>query len=628
VSCSDSGKSSVSDDDFLKGKSDIDEVTVDEKIEESDSNSDGDLETSDDKDGNQNLDDNPGRYDQNIDDDSNSDQDIPANDQDYNQGVDNNPGADNDTIEQEPDMDESQGSDEDTLPQDSGTNYYVCGNMASCNSGYGSGWQSGNDSNSCTNRSEPCLTVMGAISKLSGGDNLIIGDGTYINDVIVDPPSGTPEKFTVVRAENDGSVVLDDTHSGTAGYPGAVLSIGTSYVKIQGIKFQNGQNRVGGLEESADKVYIKNCAFINADATETSTVLFANSASNSLVEDCWFAGGGRYLINDGRGRYNVYRRCVGRWDYSRGNRPIGGFMNYHEVAIGNGTTASYQNCIAIDFNDPIGHDTWLTGGFADKYGHNITRNGSIAMNILSSDQTGQNTTGYKVSQRMVGFFDEPSDQDGRAGINVYKDNVTINAFRGLSQVREGTTNIENMTFVNSTHAGINYATGNPGISLVNGLFVNNGADSTTTSVNYSYSHFQDETSHGSDRAEGESGLLYPVRVEAGSSLYGSGENAGNRGATILKRIGVEGTFYGEPGWDIVTEEDLWPFPNEDMIKADFAAVPGTPAGAIPEISNSKRGFADPDAKQLNGTVDVTLTSYIWESMGNPIPCEIYETCGE
>jgi len=42
--------------------------------------------------------------------------------------------------------------------------------------------------------------------------------------------------------------------------------------------------------------------------------------------------------------------------------------------------------------------------------------------------------------------------------------------------------------------------------------------------------------------------------------------------------------------------------------------------------SGNRGFANSDAKQLNGTDDVTLTYYIWEYLGNPVPCEIYGDC--
>ena len=93
-------------------------------------------------------------------------------------------------------------------------------------------------------------------------------------------------------------------------------------------------------------------------------------------------------------------------------------------------------------------------------------------------------------------------------------------------------------------------------------------------------------------------------------------NAGNK-AVILKRIGVTGTFYGDPGWDAVTSEDLWPWIYEDEIKEVFAESNPTPSGYTPPNNVAARGFA----ANVNGLYggEVTLTSYIWEYLGNPCP---------
>jgi hypothetical protein len=242
------------------------------------------------------------------------------------------------------------------------------------------------------------------------------------------------------------------------------------------------------------------------------------------------------------------------------------------------------------------------------------------MNILSSSQTGQGAGSGKTGQRMLAFFDEPSDQDGRAGVNTYENNVVINSYRGLNQIRRGTTNIDKMTFIDSAQNAISYITGSPGASLINSLFLNNGADSTTSKISYSYSHFQGETQKGSNSTSGDCGLLYPLRIENNSSCYGSGRSGENRGATILNKIGVDGTFYGDFDWNITTNASLWPFPNEDLIKRDFSQIPTTPSGAIPMASNSARGFVAPGTGLYGGSI--TLTSYIWEYLSNPCPSDI------
>jgi hypothetical protein len=103
-----------------------------------------------------------------------------------------------------------------------------------------------------------------------------------------------------------------------------------------------------------------------------------------------------------------------------------------------------------------------------------------------------------------------------------------------------------------------------------------------------------------------SSLLYLPRIEPGSPLAG-------RGASIMKKRGVSGTLWGQTGYDTLTNEDLWPFPNEARIKTDFASWVGPPSG--------KRGFAADGSGLYGGPI--TLTSYIWEYLGNPMPDDIY-----
>ena len=462
--------------------------------------------------------------------------------------------------------------------------------------------------NSGLSASDAKSTITSGLSLLDAGapgDVLLILDGIYRERLEISA-SGNSSAYKVVRAQNPGQVVIDGEFASWR----KTLIISGDYIKIEGLKFINGGESVGLISSSSDHAYIKNSAFINADATNAYATVFRNNGTYALIEDSWFAGGGRYLVIDSAGQNSVYRRVVGRWDYSTGTQPIGGFMNYHEQAIGGGYNAVYQNVIAIDFNDPIGHNTWLTGGFADKYGHNVIKEGCIAMNILSSASTGVSASAAKVGQKMLGFFDEPSQQDGRNGTNVYNNCASIGNYRGFRQVRAGNTIVTNFTAIDSTTeaVGRNAST----VPFSNSLFANNGGSVDTTG-SYSYSHFQNETARGDNSTTGDAGLLNPVGVEASSAVHGTGSGGANRGATILKRIGVDGTHYGDPGWDTVTDIDLWPFPNETRICDDFRAVPPPPSGAIPVTSNSSRGFC------ANGQ---TLTKYIFEALGNTAPINL------
>jgi hypothetical protein len=81
------------------------------------------------------------------------------------------------------------------------------------------------------------------------------------------------------------------------------------------------------------------------------------------------------------------------------------------------------------------------------------------------------------------------------------------------------------------------------------------------------------------------------------------------GATIEHRYGSSGLRYGAAGFDTLTDVPLWPWPNEDRIKREMCA-------------STTRGFCS-TGKRLDGSNPITLTSYVWETLGNPIPAGIY-----
>ena len=100
-------------------------------------------------------------------------------------------------------------------------------------------------------------------------------------------------------------------------------------------------------------------------------------------------------------------------------------------------------------------------------------------------------------------------------------------------------------------------------------------------------------------------MKYLPRIEEGSDLKGSGYGGADRGAVIVKRLGVSGTLRGEPGWDAVTGDDLWPFPNEEEIRTLMRPY------ALHGV-NGRRGFC---ADQQ------TLSRYIWEYVGRAFPAQ-------
>jgi hypothetical protein len=114
-------------------------------------------------------------------------------------------------------------------------------------------------------------------------------------------------------------------------------------------------------------------------------------------------------------------------------------------------------------------------------------------------------------------------------------------------------------------------------------------------------------------------IKYITREEPGTPVYGTASDGGNIGATILYEIGTTGTLYGDPGYDTTTGTSLWPFPNEGVIKSDMASFSMTNPVYGGTISGA-RGFAASGTGLYGGPI--TLTSYVWEALGNACPSGI------
>ncbi|HBB90692.1 MAG TPA: hypothetical protein DC042_02990, partial [Bacteroidales bacterium] len=121
------------------------------------------------------------------------------------------------------------------------------------------------------------------------------------------------------------------------------------------------------------------------------------------------------------------------------------------------------------------------------------------------------------------------------------------------------------------------------------------------------------------------GVKYPVRIETTSpnELQTQGTSGSQIGPRILNKLGIDGTFKGYTGWN--TEQGgLWPWPLEEWIQAEMrtsdyasfcAPYAGTPQACPASYkTDAYRGFC---------ATGQTLTKYIWESLGNPIPSNIY-----
>jgi len=473
---------------------------------------------------------------------------------------------------------------------------------------------SGSNSASGTVEAQPWRSFSYAFGRMSAGDELILLDGTYSEAAATgyinwndgsapnsaQPPSGTGlSSSTVVRAKNPGSVLVDG-----AGRDGLLLGRSSrkdSYIKIRGIRFEG-----GGQLYNTSYITIKECGFHSEQQSGSSVFGIGTNDHNNgniynLIEDCWVWGKERVIAINYRSSYNVWRRVVIRGDgcgsasCTGSGNPNVGFTVYGS------SNNSIQNLIVVD--------RILGGGtnYADFATAEPTRENLLGPNewlgclsLHSEDGgfyfEGQNISDYTHTLRNIVAWDS-----GRANVNIGTalnltlENVTAGiSGAGLDGIRVAPTvtggTLRNIISYNAGRYGVNSSV-QPSYSDVYGAGTSYNQSSCSTGC-LTTNPLNDGTPQS---------IKYPVRIEEGSPLKGSGAFGADYGANIVKMYGINGSRYGETEYNTLTNTNLWPYPNEDRVKTDMS-------------SSSSRGFC---------AGDQTLTKYVWEYLGNSIPAEIY-----
>lgn len=460
-----------------------------------------------------------------------------------------------------------------------------------------------------------------AFSGMSGGDTLILRDDTYTganNQIRYNnkPPSGSVGNYTTIQAETVGGVILDgqDTRAMLDGTGTFTMS----YVIIEGIQFVNrsgGKHDITGQSSSnrsAHHIKILKCGFEDR--------MYIYYAEYILVEDCYVVGEGRYGFMAQVSNNIVFRRCVVRLDQADGGgQPISHFMNYAA------TDVEFQNCIAIDSDSGYYTDyEGVYGGFYvrkryDYFGLdsvNTKIRGSIVLNVQHGSPSealslGRNSYGTEIEHSVWWDIKQGMVIDNSTLTAHYiVDHCTFGMAAYDSDTRDnkmldgnpGYGNVSNSIFYQITNPG-----SRDGIALSDvNLSTNNsfyGNDINKSSVSTSTGDITTVDPIDGSPGNGTAALKYLLQIEAGSDLDGAADDAGDIGATILKKIGTSGTFHGDSGYNTTTGDDLWPWPYEDTIRTFFIDY-GAASSPSPD-----RGFC------ASGE---TLSDYIWEYLGNVV----------
>jgi hypothetical protein len=338
--------------------------------------------------------------------------------------------------------------------------------------------------------------------------------------------------------------------------------------------------------------------------------------SHNLVEDCAGVGAARYGFftggPDSSASYNIFRRCVGRIDYSNSSQPKATFAAYGHNSSNSMHDILFQNCIAIDGRrGPAGSEDTYGGYYFPKNATNITVQGGIVLN----NEAGH--AGY--------FVKELQGQNIRVEHSIAWDirgTSTIAGFRANGST-PGPLIFDHVT-AGATPVGYYNLDSAVTRVLQNSLFYNNGR--LTGGTDYSWTTMSHNAFMPASQAQGASaitgnfGLKYIVRAEAGSVLTGAGSDGRDVGANVTRRYGASGSHWGQAGFDQLTEEALWPWPHEAQIKAVFSESNTPPAGNVPAANDTMRGFCS-ELDQFGE--NMTLTRYVWQYLGNRIPAGYY-----
>lgn len=472
--------------------------------------------------------------------------------------------------------------------------------------------------------------LQAAIGQMAGGDTLVVDDGTYIgaeNTIVygvnVQLPSRTESSYTTVRARNYGDVVIDGE-----GLRKLVYLTGRNYIHFDGIVFKNAGNGglageifsvIGALDNYAHHIKVTRCGF--SEVPDTTTInnrfnlFFVRYVEYFLVEDCYAWGNGKYRYYILDSRNGVLRRNLDRIDRATSD----GEANFASVRLYNSSNIEVQNHLVIDSDQ---RDQYIDAGLPNKIPH-----------VIFSDAGG----GVTSSNKVVGAIgiNNPGlnvwfhNNDDDINTDILENSVFWNfaqAIRNRENDPPDQMSIRNCVFGNmhdyiTAYPSRVYSEDGYSIRIRSSLLYNidialqsDLADSDFSDFNVFYANTDDYGAYAEPGVHDISNIdpfnnsiLYPIRTESESDLAGIGENGSDIGADIQNKIGVSGTIYGEVGYNTQTNDPLWPWPHEDVIKNhlsqyDLHGIDG------------QRGFCAPEQ---------TLTKYVWEYLGNQIPTEIY-----
>ncbi|MEW6260833.1 MAG: fibronectin type III domain-containing protein [Thermodesulfobacteriota bacterium] len=433
-------------------------------------------------------------------------------------------------------------------------------------------------------------TLWDAMRAMTPGDTVKIANGDWSRNVpgmtieSVDhlPAPGIHyDMMSAIEAETDWKVILPKIQD---------LGTGRNYVRLRGLVVNQEFTTLYGWTNS--KIY--RCGFLGAkkDGNVATFALF--KGNYNVVEECIAWGGGRYKFIDYQGHHNIFRRCVARHDWYISPGWAGQESNFRGYGCNH---SAWQNCISID-SDREMYQTPASTEDADFWiGDQSGAGGNVVTGCIVLH-------GMYQAYYLAGPNEKPLSATLTHSIAVGPSLVGQEHLSGAVTFGTVDAHIENCLFWDYRRGiqhAINHNKEMGGLTLKSSVFRTVGRLNAKGLKAENNLYFDTESSaYGSGSIEldpVQNGFSYPCMPDPGSKAAAMG-----CGPILLKRIGKPLAAMDEPGWDLTTDENLWPFPNE----ADIGRL----------MKQTVEGVSGAYGFTAEGQ---TLSHYIWGAFGKTVP---------
>ncbi len=478
----------------------------------------------------------------------------------------------------------------------------------------------GSDTNVGTSEVKAWATFEHSYTIMKGGDTLTILDGTYFQEL--HPPaklSGSEHSYTVFRAKNPGKVIVAPTSIGDDEMEGVIyvfsnISRGiTSYIHFDGL-FAKGVGEHSAIsiasmdfateEQMTHHITLTRCGAMGSALGTNTDAFDIGSVRDILVEDCFAFGFGRKAMQLYGAKRITIRRMIVRYDWWQGHKykPSDPRVN---LSAYNTIGATLENIIAMDAGPhPASTSPDRAGLVASgNQGGGTAIDGSRDVNYLGCIVFNNNefAKGFNAVE-VNGGTGSPVKNLLFKDIVIYGADAGFNIHDNVDSIR-----LENITSTHNTHIGIrvnpypSYTISNVKIDKV-----------VSTDNKYDGIYWNEDMTH--------------VELSNSTSVRnGEGDDIESQYEPEIKYLPINKPVEGFERGGIVrnkyidgvlTEESIWPWPYEKVIKGFMCKEE-----YLQEIADSINLYEGTNIDYVPGLckTDSSITGYIWSYLGNPCP---------